>query len=171
MWGIQEAQATLDRAGPPNHAAMLQVGDEVSEVTVPVANKPNEVPPPCPEVPITTTGLRNLVVRNGRVLHCDDGGTGRIEWPRHACHRVDHGTVVQHAPGAPAGDYVICSPAPQPTVPRVLVVDGRPILLTDEPDDPLALLRSQLRIPATVRVPHDNFPIESDRLGLAELLQ
>lgn len=132
MWGIQETEATFDGAGPPNHAAVLQVGGEVTEIAVPVANKPNEVPPPCPEVAVSGAELRSMVGPGGRVLRCDDSGTGRIEWPRYVCHRVDQGTVARSMPDAPDGDYVMCSPAPQPTVSRVLVVDGRPILLTDQ---------------------------------------
>jgi hypothetical protein len=132
LWGIQDAQATFDGAGPPNHAAVLRVGGEVTEVAVPVANKPNDVPPPCPEVAVTEPELQDMVGPNGRVLRCDDGGTGRIEWPRHECRPVDPGTVARFVPEVPDGDYVICNPAPQPTVSRVLVVDGRPILLTDQ---------------------------------------
>lgn len=132
LWGIQDTQATFDGAGPPNHAAVLRVGGEVTEVAVPVANKPNDVPPPCPEVAVTEPELQDMVGPNGRVLRCDDGGTGRIDWPRHECHHVDPGTVARFVPDAPAGDYVICNPAPQPTVSRVLVVDGRPILLTNQ---------------------------------------
>ena len=132
MWGIQETEATFDGVGPPNHAAVLQVGGEVTEIAVPVANKPSEVPPPCPEVAVSGAELRSMVGPGGRVLRCDDSGTGRIEWPRYVCHRVDQGTVARYLPDAPDGDYVICSPAPQPTVSRVLVVDGRPLLLTDQ---------------------------------------
>lgn len=132
MWGIQDTQATFDGDGPPNHAAVLRIGDEVTEVAVPVANEPNEVPPPCPEVAITEPDLRDMVGPDGRVLRCDDGGTGRIDWPRHQCSRIDAGTVARFVPDAPDGDYALCNPAPRPTVSRVLVVDGRPILLTDQ---------------------------------------
>lgn len=132
MWGIQETEASFDDAGSPNHAAVLRVGGEVVEIAMPAANKPNEVPPPCPEVAVSGADLRSMVGPGGRVLRCDDGGTGRIEWPRYVCHRVDQGTVARYLPDAPDGDYVICIPAPQPTVSRVLVVDGRPILLTDQ---------------------------------------
>lgn len=132
MWGIQNAEATFDGAGPPNHATALRIGAEVTEVAVPVASKPNETTPPCPEVAVTDPEVRDMVGPNGRVLRCDDGGTGRVDWPRHQCSRIDRGTVARAAPDAPDGDYVICHPAPQPTVSRVLVVDGRPILLTDQ---------------------------------------
>jgi hypothetical protein len=132
MWGIQNAEATFDSAGPPNHATALRIGAEVTEVAVPVANKPNETPPPCPEVAVTDPNLRDMVGPNGQVLRCDDGGTGRVDWPRHQCFRIDREVVARAAPDAPDGDYVICHPAPQPTVSRVLVVDGRPILLTDQ---------------------------------------
>jgi hypothetical protein len=81
LWGIQDAQATFDGAGPPNHAAVLRVGGEVTEVAVPVANKPNDVPPPCPEVAVTEPELQDMVGPNGRVLRCDDGGTGRSAAP------------------------------------------------------------------------------------------
>ncbi len=132
MWGIQDTQAIFDGTGPPNHAAVLQVGGDVTEVAAPVANKPNEVPPPCPEVPVTEPELQDVVGPNGRVLRCDDGGTGRIDWPRYSCYRVDPDTVARFVPDAPDDDYVLCNPAPQPTVSRVLVVDGRPVLLTDQ---------------------------------------
>lgn len=132
MWGIQETEATFDGAGPPNHAAVLSVDGVLTEIAIPVVSKPNEVPPPCAEVAVTQDQRRALVGPDGRLLRCDDGGTGRIDWPRYQCHRIDRGTVARSVPGAPDGDYVICSPAPQPTVSRVLVVDGRPILLTDQ---------------------------------------
>jgi len=132
MWGLQETEATFDGAGPPNHAAVLGVGAEVAELALPVASKPSEVPPPCPEVPISGPGLRDLVGSNGRLLRCDERPGGRIEWPRYTCYRIDKQTVARVVPGAPDGDHIVCAPAPQPTVSRVLVVDGRPILVTDQ---------------------------------------
>lgn len=132
MWGIQDTQGIFNGAGTPNHAAVLRLDGEVTEVAVPVANKPNEVPPPCPEVAVSDPEIRDLVGPGGRVLRCDAGGTGRIDWPRYDCYRIDRGTVARFVPDAPDGDYAICNPAPHPTVSRVLVVDGRPILLTDQ---------------------------------------
>lgn len=132
LWGIQDTQATSEGAGPPNRAAVLQVGGELTEVAVPVANKPDEVPPPCPEVAVTAAQVREMVGPGGRVLRCDAGGSDPVEWPRYQCYGVDRGTVARFVPDAPDGDYVVCNPAPQPTVSRVLVVDGRPILLTDQ---------------------------------------
>lgn len=131
MWGIVDAQAIFGGGGPPNVAAVLRVDDVVTEVAVPVANKPNEVPPPCEEVAITEPEIREMVGTNGRVLRCD-GDRDRVEWPRYACYGVDRGTVARYSPDAPDGSYFVCSPAPQPTVSRVLVVDGRPILFTDQ---------------------------------------
>ncbi|MCC5950928.1 MAG: beta-propeller domain-containing protein [Acidimicrobiia bacterium] len=134
MWGIRDTQGAFSASGPPNVAAVLRVDGEVAEVAVPTANKPDETPPPCPEVALTEPEIRDMIGPNGRVLRCDDsiGDTDRIEWPRHQCYPVDPGTVARFVPDAPAGTYVTCSPAPQPTVSRVLVVDGRPILLTDQ---------------------------------------
>ncbi|MCD9624193.1 beta-propeller domain-containing protein [Rhabdothermincola salaria] len=132
LWGLRDTQITFDETGPPNHAAVLRVHGEVSEVAVPVANEPNETPPPCPEVAVTEPEMRAMIGPDSRVLRCDDGGTGRVDWPRHQCHRVDPGTVARFVPDAQDGEYVICNPAPQPAVSRVLVVDGRPILLTDQ---------------------------------------
>jgi hypothetical protein len=132
MWGVQNAQATFDGAGPPNHAVVLRVAGELSEVAVPPASKPHEAPPPCPEVAVTAPEIREMIGPNGRVLRCDDGGTGRVDWPRHQCYRVHPDTVARFAPEVPEGAYVVCNPAPQPSVSRVLVVEGRPILLTDQ---------------------------------------
>lgn len=131
MWGIVDAQAIFGGGGAPNVAAVLRVDDVVTEVAVPVANKPNEVPPPCEEVAITEPEIREMVGTNGRVLRCD-GDRDRVEWPRYGCYAVDRGTVARYSPDAPEGSYFVCSPAPQPVVLRVLVVDGRPILFTDQ---------------------------------------
>jgi hypothetical protein len=132
MWGVQDVQDRTDGTQPPNHAAVLQVGAGVDEVAVPVANKPNEAPPPCPEVAVSGVEVRNMIGTDGRVLRCDAGRTSRVEWPRYACNHIDRGIVARLVPDAPDGDYVACSPAPPPWVSRVLVVDGRPILLTDQ---------------------------------------
>ncbi len=132
MWGIRSTLYIDEGEGPSNHAAVLRVDDEVIEVAVPVANKPNEAPPPCPEVAISDPELQDLIGTNSRVLRCNDGGTGKVVWPRYGCSRLDAETVAAHAPNAPEGDYVRCHPQPQPAVSRVLVVDGRPILLTDQ---------------------------------------
>jgi hypothetical protein len=131
MWGIQNVQEIED-GPPPNHTAVLRVGREVTEIAVPVANQPNAVSSPCPEFTASGPELRNLVGTSGRLLRCDSIPVGPVEWPRFQCYGIDPRTVSEFLADAPDGDYVICSPAPQPTVSRVLVVDGRPILLTDQ---------------------------------------
>lgn len=132
MWGIQNVEPYDFAQESPNHVAVLSVGDAVTEVAVPEVSKPQEEPPPCPEVAISDPGVRERVGENSRVLRCDDGGKGRIVWPRFQCSRIDPETVSQVAPKAPEGDYVVCYQAPQPSASRVLVVKGRPILFTDQ---------------------------------------
>ena len=56
-----------------------------------------------------------------------------VSWPRYQCYRVDDDTAAMYAPGGGKdAAYFVCSPAPPPSVSRVLVVAGRPILLTDQ---------------------------------------
>ncbi|MBX3313220.1 MAG: beta-propeller domain-containing protein [Actinobacteria bacterium] len=132
MWGIQDTQWEGSGEAPANHAVVVGTEGSVSEVAVPVANKPNEVPAPCPEVPITDPELQDMVGRNGKVLHCGDAGTKTVEWPRWQCYKVDEGTVARYAPDDTGGTYFMCNPAGQPVVSRVLVVGGTPILYTDQ---------------------------------------
>lgn len=132
MWGIQDVSPYLAEEGPPNHVVVLGVGDTLSEVALPIVNKAPEGSPPCPEVAIVDPVLRERVGNTGRVLRCDDGGKALIAWPRYTCSRVSPETVAEVAPNAPEGDYVLCNPAASPSVSRVLVVNGRPILLTDQ---------------------------------------
>ncbi|MEO6988005.1 MAG: beta-propeller domain-containing protein, partial [Aquihabitans sp.] len=132
MWGIQDTQW-----GPgepkPNHAVVLSTDGSVGEVAVPVANKPNEVPSPCPVVPITDPEIEDMVGPDSTVLHCGDEDTKEIEWPRYQCYKVDAGMVNRFVPeGERDGAFFVCSPAGQPMVSRVLVVSGTPMLFTDQ---------------------------------------
>lgn len=127
MWGVSSAQLG------PNHAVVLDVADGVKQAAWPVASEPPAVPPPCPQVSITDPQLRQLVGQGAVVLGCASGSRTEVDWPRYQCNSVPAQFVTQYAPDeAGKADYFICSPAPPPTVSRVLVVAGRPILMTDQ---------------------------------------
>ncbi len=129
MWGLQDTQ----QGSNPNHAAVLNTEGGVKEVAFPVANKPNETPPPCPIVPITDPEQRRLLGSEGVVLRCGDKELKSVEWPRYQCYLIDDGTIARYSPGQEdAAAFFNCQLAPQPAVSRVLVVSGRPILLTDQ---------------------------------------
>jgi hypothetical protein len=131
MWGISDTQWN-EQEPRPNHAAVIEVAGEVREVAVPVANQPNEASAPCPVVDVPTEA-RQLVGDDVAVLRCADAETKAIEWPRYQCYRVDRGTVARFVPeGERDAAYFACSEAPLPRVARVLVVSGRPILVTDQ---------------------------------------
>ncbi|MCB0978187.1 MAG: beta-propeller domain-containing protein [Acidimicrobiales bacterium] len=133
MWGITDTSWYDGGEQAANHAVALGVDGTVSEVALPVANKPNAVPAPCPTVQITDPEIRDMISEDTVVLRCDEPAPKSVDWPRYLCSSVDQATVARYAPDE-KGDaaYFLCSPAPQPTVSRVLVVDGRPILLTDQ---------------------------------------
>ncbi len=132
MWGIQNTQWNQNEQGP-NHAVVIGVEGGVTEVAVPEANKPAEAAPPCPTVPITDPEVAKMVGADNIVLGCADRSTKEVSWPRYQCYRVDDDTAAMYAPGGGKdAAYFVCSLAPQPTVSRVLVVAGRPILLTDQ---------------------------------------
>jgi hypothetical protein len=132
MWGVQEAR--WDGSDPGlNHAVVLDVDGAVAEVAVPDASKPDEVPPPCPVVEVADAEARQLLGRDGIALRCDDPGRREVEWPRYQCYGVDDQTVARLAPGEEdEAAFFACNPAPPPTVARVLVVSGTPLLLTDQ---------------------------------------
>lgn len=131
MWGLTDTQPSL--AGRPNDAAVLKVDGTVAEVARPQASKPNEVAPPCPVVEVTDPEARRMLGTDATLLRCDDRGRKELEWPRYQCYRVEDGTIRQYAPDQfGKGSFFLCSPAPQPSVRRVLVVAGRPILLTEQ---------------------------------------
>jgi len=128
MWGLQNTQGDF---GGQNGAAVLRTDGQIAEVAAPVASKPNEVPAPCPVVTISDPDVRRAIGRAGVILRCDDAKLGEIEWPRYQCYKVDGGTTSRY--GITGGGSVFaCSLAPFPTVSRVLVVSGRPILYTEQ---------------------------------------
>ncbi|QXC60790.1 beta-propeller domain-containing protein [Aquihabitans sp. G128] len=129
LWGLQNTRFD----GQPNEAAVVEVKGGVKEVAVPVASKPNAVPSPCPTVDVTDAEAQQLLPDDALVLRCGDQSQKELEWPRYQCYRIDNGTIARFVPeDQRAASYFECSPAPQPTVSRVLVVDGKPILLTDQ---------------------------------------
>lgn len=133
MWGVIDTNWMGNGEGPPNHAVVLGVDGSVSEVAVPVANKPNEAPSPCPVLDITDPEIDRMIGSDMTVLRCADPATRTVEWPRYRCNLVDAGTVGRLAPEEKGkAAFFTCMPAGQPTVARVLVVDGRPMLLTDQ---------------------------------------
>jgi hypothetical protein len=132
MWGVQDTQWNLSQP-PPNHAVVLGVDGAVTEVAVPEASKPDEVASPCPAVEVADQLAREMLGPDGIALRCDDPGQRSVEWPRYQCSRIDDETIARFAPGEDAAAaFFACSPAPPPTVARVLVVAGTPMLLTDQ---------------------------------------
>jgi hypothetical protein len=132
LWGITDTDWD-DRDPNPNHAVVLRTDGGVGEVAVPVASKPNEVPPPCPVVEVTDAEVRQMIGPGTRVLRCDEGGVEELVWPRYECWRVDDAMVARFVPeDQRSGSWFTCDEAPPPRVARVLVVSGRPILLTDQ---------------------------------------
>jgi hypothetical protein len=130
MWGVQNTEI-----GTPggNHATVLGTDGQVTEVALPTANKPNETPPPCPVAEVTNPEAKKLIGPGGVVLGCADKSLKEIDWPRYQCSLVPDSTVAQYEPDqAGKAAVFLCSPAPWPTVSRVLVVAGRPMLLTDQ---------------------------------------
>ncbi len=74
-----------------------------------------------------------MIGPGGLVLRCGDTALTEIEWPRFRCYRIDDATVARFVPGQEAAAaFFLCAPAPPPTVNRVLVVSGTPMLLTDQ---------------------------------------
>ena len=132
LWGLQNTEWHRNGGQDPNHALVLGVDGGLDEVAVPVANKPDEAPAPCPRVEVPDPEAQRMIGPDGIVLRCDRG-TQEIEWPRYDCQRVDASLVARFAPGEQdQASFFWCSPAAHPHVSRVLVVDGVPILYTDQ---------------------------------------
>lgn len=131
MWGLMRGEpGASDRL---NEAIVLSTDGGTNEVAVPSANKPNEVPAPCPVVEVTDPEARQMIGRGGVVLRCDDPDVREVEWPRYQCSRVEDAMVARFVPEDQRdASFLLCSPAPPPTVSRVLVVAGRPILYTEQ---------------------------------------
>ena len=74
-----------------------------------------------------------MIGRGQVVLRCDDPDVREVEWPRYECSKVDDQMVARFVPEDQRNaSFQLCYSAPPPTVSRVLVVAGRPILLTDQ---------------------------------------
>lgn len=130
MWGIRNSEP---ESGGVNYAIALSTEGGVTEVAAPPASKPNETPSPCPVVDVTDPDAKRMIGPGGVVLRCDDKALKELEWPRYQCNRIDDGILAMYAPNEVGqAALFLCSPAPQPTVSRVLVVSGRPLLLTDQ---------------------------------------
>ena len=131
MWGVQNTQL-----GTPggNQAAVLGTDGQIAEVALSRARtsrtrRRRRVRSSRSPTPIA----KKLIGPGGVVLRCADKSLKEIDWPRYQCSLVDDATVAQYAPDqAGKAAVFLCSPAPWPTVSRVLVVSGRPMLLTDQ---------------------------------------
>lgn len=131
MWGVVD---TNWNGGDYriNHAVVLGASGGLNEVAAPAASQPPEAPAPCATVPVTDPEIISMVGPDNVVLRC--GRAEReVEWPRYQCYRLDDETVAMYAPDqAGTGSFFMCTKASMPTVSRVLVVKGTPILLTDQ---------------------------------------
>jgi hypothetical protein len=159
MWGVIDARsATVGQQPGPHHAVVLSADAGLAEVAAPEATQPPETPAPCPVVEVTDPDARQMIGPAGVVLRCEDAHPTSLDWPRFQCSPVDDATI-QRFTREDLGDsvYFLCSPAPAPSVSRVLVVAGVPILLTDqtlETLDPTTF--ESVRV-----VPHPTSPIFS----------
>ena len=131
MWGLQNANFTTTEN--PNHAIVLGTGGALGRVAMPAASQPPAVPAPCPTVDVTDAQAMQMIGRDAIVLGCADKTRKSVDWPRYSCGSIGQGLIARYAPDQKGkASYFLCSPAPQPTVARVLVVAGRPILFTDQ---------------------------------------
>ena len=131
MWGVVD---TNWNGGDYriNHAVVLGASGGLNEVAAPAASQPPEAPAPCATVPVTDPEIISMVGPDNVVLRCDRAER-EVEWPRYQCYRLDDETVAMYAPDqAGTGSFFMCTKASMPTVSRVLVVKGTPILLTDQ---------------------------------------
>lgn len=130
MWGLR----TMGPSGePPNLAAVLSVTDRLTAQALPEVSEAPETPAPCAEVDVAAVAPGAPVGKDDVVLRCDDESRTTVEWPRHSCSAVGDDLLGQWAPDQVGkGSVFLCNRAPKPNVSRVLVVDGRPILLTDQ---------------------------------------
>lgn len=131
MWGI--GWNGYNSEPQPNHAVVLGVGDGLAQKALPEALQPPEVAAPCPQIPVDDPDLQRIVGEDAVVLGCADASKTELEWPRWTCSHVDKAILERYAPDRVGkGSVFMCNPAPLPTVARVLVVNGRPILYTDQ---------------------------------------
>jgi hypothetical protein len=129
MWGIVDTDGLQRNL---NHAVVLRTDGGVEPAAVPVANQPTEVPPPCPTFPLSDDA-QQLLGTNVLVLRCGEGAPREAVWPRYECNRINTDMVARlTTEDQRSGTYFACTLAPLPQVARVLVVDGRPMLYTDQ---------------------------------------
>lgn len=130
MWGIGDTQWNTDG---PNHAVVLDVTSGAVQRALPEAQEPPVMPAPCAIVPIPSAEIEQMLGPDSQVLGCAKGQRGELEWSRHVCYAIPASMVRQYAPDqAEKATYYRCEPAGPPFVSRVLVVNGTPILLTDQ---------------------------------------
>lgn len=130
MWGVSSARFG---SSDPNHAVILAVGGGLTQKAFPEAAKPPATPAPCPVVPVDDAEVRRMIGDGTIVLACSGPSRPTVEWPRYSCTKVDRSMLQRYAPDQVGKAAVfLCNLAPQPAVARVLVVDGRPILMTDQ---------------------------------------
>ncbi len=155
LWGVRWTGLAADPQ--PNHAVVLAISGDVGEQALPEALQPPAVPAPCPQIPVDDPELRQMIGSETVVLGCTDASMRTLEWPRHSCSSVEADMIRRYAPDqAGRGSVFLCHPAPLPSVQRVLVVDGRPILLTDqtlEALDPQTFAPQQVVYHPTSRFP------------------
>ncbi len=133
MWGLHDTRWELRDQDRQNAAAVLGTDGTLAEVALPAASRPIAVDPPCPPVEVTDPDARQMIGPGSIVLRCADEDVESVEWPRYECYRIDEYTISRFAPGEQdQASFQLCSPAQPPSVSRVLVVSGRPILLTDQ---------------------------------------
>lgn len=131
LWGVYSAKFGLGT--DPNHAVALAIDGAVTQAAFPEAAQPPVAAAPCPTVAVTDPDAQRLVGDDGIVLGCGDPSQVRVDWPRYSCSSISADMVRRYAPDQPGkASYFLCRPAPMPSVSRVLVVNGRPILLTDQ---------------------------------------
>lgn len=131
MWGLRNAG--LPTVENPNHAIVLGIDGTLAQAAMPAANQPPAAPAPCPSIDVTDPDARALIGKDTLVLGCADTSRKTVDWPRYTCNSISGGLAAQVAPDQKGkASLFLCTPAPLPLVQRVLVVAGRPILLTDQ---------------------------------------
>lgn len=131
LWGVFDMN-WMESAVRPNHAAVLRADDGLEEIAVPQASEPPEMSAPCTVLP-DDPRAREMLGPDAKVLSCEDPRRSEVEWSRWSCWRIEDGLVEQYAPElADGGSHFACSPAGPPRVSRVLIVEGTPVLHTDQ---------------------------------------
>lgn len=130
LWGLEDVR--WDESPRQNHAAVLRAADTIEETAMVAVSDPPKGEPNCPELPVDA-GIGEMLGDDARIIRCDDPDARIATWSGFACSWVDPEIVEQYAPGESSdGSIFVCHPAGPPTVGRVLVVEGTPILHTDQ---------------------------------------